>query len=74
MYAPAFWAQGDMLVLTVSSGFLMLGLALSLRKNWLNSRYYMAIVGGGGGDDEEDMNMLVINGRGTVNNKSVKLF
>ncbi len=63
MYAPAFWAQGDMLVLTVSSGFLMLGLALSLRKRWLNSRFCLMIVG----DKENDNIKLVVNDRGAVN-------
>ncbi len=60
MYTPALWAQGDMVVLAVSTGFLLLGLALSLRKNWLNTRYCMLII-----KDKNDAKKLVINGRGT---------
>ena len=60
MYAPAVWEQGNMLVLSASSGFLFVSLALGIRKRWLNRRYCMAIVGEGRQGDRQ----LVVNGRG----------
>ncbi|KAH9391804.1 hypothetical protein TYRP_022511 [Tyrophagus putrescentiae] len=59
MYAPAVWEQGNMLVLSASSGFLFVSLALGIRKRWLNRRYCMAIVGEGRQGDRQ----LVVNGR-----------
>src|SRR5699024_4864508 len=43
MYSPEFWQQGDMLVLTVSSGFVLSGLTFLLQK-WLDDRYCMYFV------------------------------